>query len=82
MSLYRKEIQERHVFHIITREPLPSKWRHFETDGGTSGKETIAFDFFWIRLDSSIPLAGGQAELLPEICLGMKDPQNFSVRDL
>src|ERR1700722_136132 len=36
MSEYRKEIQERHVYHIMLNQPAPEQWRHYETNGGKS----------------------------------------------
>ncbi|HET6400667.1 MAG TPA: NUDIX domain-containing protein [Candidatus Kapabacteria bacterium] len=69
MSAFRKEIQERHVYHIILNESTPSEWRHFETDGGKSIEQAITFDFFWIPIDSSIQLAAGQGLVLSKLSL-------------
>jgi 8-oxo-dGTP pyrophosphatase MutT (NUDIX family) len=67
MSEYRKEIQERHVYHIMLNKPAPQQWRHYETNGGKALKEPIAFDFFWISLKNPIELAAGQGEMLSKL---------------
>ncbi len=67
MSAYRKEIQERHVYHIKLSAPAPREWRHYETDGGKSVGKPIAFDFFWMSLKNPIKLEAGQGEMLPRL---------------
>jgi 8-oxo-dGTP pyrophosphatase MutT (NUDIX family) len=75
MTEYRKEIQERHVYHIELNAPAPREWRHYETDGGKSVGKFIAFDFFWMSLKKPIALAAGQGEMLPKLlALEPNDP--------
>ena len=65
MSLYREEVQERHVFHLEIVSSVQSKWRHYETNGlATITESGIAFDFFWVKLSDPISLMAGQGEFL------------------
>jgi 8-oxo-dGTP pyrophosphatase MutT (NUDIX family) len=67
MSEYRKEIQERHIFHIELNTLVPRQWRHYETDGGKAVGQPIAFDFFWMPLKNPIELTAGQGEMLSKL---------------
>ncbi|MBN3899877.1 MAG: NUDIX domain-containing protein [Nostoc sp. NOS(2021)] len=67
MAPYRDEIQERYVYHLELTEPTPSTWRYWEMHSSTS-KNSIAFDFYWVRLDGSdLGLAGGQGYFLSKL---------------
>ncbi|MDZ7953110.1 NUDIX hydrolase [Nostoc sp. DedQUE09] len=52
MTPYRDEVQERYVYHLELTQSTPSTWRHWEIHPSTS-KNPIAFDFYWVKLDSS-----------------------------
>jgi 8-oxo-dGTP pyrophosphatase MutT (NUDIX family) len=67
MTEYRKEIQERHVYHIELKAPAPREWRHYETNGGKSIEQPIAFDFFWTSLKNPVELTAGQADMLSKL---------------
>ncbi len=77
MSEYRKEIQERHVFHVQLNATAPKQWRYYETNGGKSVKEPIAFDFFWTSLNYPIELAAGQGQMLSKLSSLVAQESNF-----
>ncbi|MEH2168596.1 MAG: NUDIX domain-containing protein [Nostoc sp.] len=67
MTPYRNEIQERYVYYLELTQPTPSTWRHWEIHPSTS-KNSISFDFYWVRLDGSdLGLAGGQGYFLSKL---------------
>ncbi|MEH2329811.1 hypothetical protein [Nostoc sp.] len=73
MTPYRNEIQERYVYHLELTRPTPSTWRHWEIHPSIS-KNPIAFDFYWVKLDSSnLGLAGGQGYFLSKLVHKIKN---------
>ncbi|MEH2171877.1 NUDIX hydrolase [Nostoc sp.] len=67
MTPYRDEIQERYVYHLELTQSTPSTWQHWEIHPITS-KSPIAFDFYWVKLDSSnLGLAGDQGYFLSKL---------------
>lgn len=56
--------REFHCFHLSLTQPTPETWRHYEQFSGWRN-HPIAFDFFWLPLDSpALQLSRGQ-EMLP-----------------
>ncbi|MDM9581372.1 NUDIX domain-containing protein [Nostoc sp. GT001] len=79
MTPYRDEIQERYVYHLELTQPTPSTWRHWEIHSSTS-KNPIAFDFYWVKLDSSnLGLAGGQGYFLSKLVHKIKKSHDSAI---
>jgi 8-oxo-dGTP diphosphatase len=56
---------ERHVFHLTTREDAPDHWEWVETGGGEVAElEGYVFQFRWVVLDEKVELAGSQGDYL------------------
>ncbi|MEH1916732.1 NUDIX hydrolase [Nostoc sp.] len=73
MTPYRNEIQECYVYHLELTQSTPPTWRHWEIHPSTS-KNPIAFDFYWVKLDSSnVALAGGQGHFLSKLVRKIKN---------
>jgi hypothetical protein len=62
ISLYRFEIQRRHVFHLKLTEPTPERWASQEDHDGE--QEPTHFECFWIPLEAAHILQSGQGALL------------------
>ncbi|MEH2049242.1 NUDIX hydrolase [Nostoc sp.] len=76
MAPDRDEIQERYVYHLELTQSTPSTWQHWEIHSSTS-KNSIAFDFYWIKLDGSdLGLAGGQGYFLSKLAHKIKNTEN------
>ncbi|QKQ74778.1 NUDIX domain-containing protein [Nostoc sp. TCL240-02] len=76
MAPYRDEIQERYVYHLELTEPTPSTWQYWEMHSNIS-KNSIAFDFYWVKLDGSdLGLAGGQGYFLSKLAHKIKKNGN------
>jgi 8-oxo-dGTP pyrophosphatase MutT (NUDIX family) len=60
MTPYRREIHERHFFHLTVDGTVPERWESAERDHG----DPIRFECFWIPLADGHVLSGGQGALL------------------
>ncbi len=79
MTPYQNEIQERYVYHLELTQSTPSTWRHWEIHPSTR-KNPIAFDFYWVKLDSSnLGLAGGQGYFLSKLVHKIKNSQDSAI---
>ncbi|MFD0567915.1 NUDIX domain-containing protein [Kitasatospora saccharophila] len=62
MAPYRREIQQRHIYHLELTEPTEERWMSQEDHDGVG--EPTRFECFWVPLEVAHILQSGQGALL------------------
>ncbi|MFD9593094.1 NUDIX domain-containing protein [Kitasatospora sp. NPDC059973] len=65
MTPYRRELQQRHIFHLELAEDTPERWMSQEEHDGE--QPPTRFECFWMPLEAAHILQSGQGALLGQL---------------